>query len=125
MYRSRSHYGWCRDDECNMLTERMHLIQCKGLPIWPPPRHLDWMGKKVADSMMLGLIADESGRPHPSTNILTLNTLTKDGIPSDTVLKRGNSDCGTHVLFPSCCSHWTRSVTDLKGMSPYGEVWLL
>jgi hypothetical protein len=122
--RSRSNYGWTTDDECDMFTQRMQVIQRKALAVWPPPKHLDWLGKKFAENAMLALIARESGRPHPTTEVLALNSLTDDMLPSDTVLKRGHSDCGTHVLFPTKRARRRRSVAELKEMSPFGEVWL-
>lgn len=125
--RSSTIYGWIQDndtDECELFMQRLSVIQRKPLAIWPPPKQLEWMGKKVSDSKMLAIIAKESNRPHPSTSVLDLATLTDVTMPDDTVLKRGNSDCGTHVLFPSNRTRRRRCVADLQAMSPFGELWL-
>lgn len=82
------------------------------------------MGNKVSDSRTLEAIAGAQKRPHPITTLLDLDILTDDTIPADTILKRGHSDCGTHVLFPHIDRRRQRSVAQLRNMSPYGEVWL-
>jgi hypothetical protein len=102
----------------------MKCLQRKPLSIWPPPKQLEWLGKKAPESGMLATIAQQLQRPHPMTSVLDLDQLTDDTVPVDTVLKRGNSDCGHHVLFPSEGRRRKVSVANLRRMSPFGEVWL-
>lgn len=87
--------------------------------IWPPPKQIDWMGAKSTDAVLLGIIADRTGNPSPRTETVAPNAIM---IPTDTVLKRSNSDSGNHVILPN--NRPRRTLLFLQDNSPHGELWL-
>lgn len=46
-YRPSNVYGWTSNEECERFTRLIHSLQRKPLAIWPPPKQLEWMGKKA------------------------------------------------------------------------------
>jgi hypothetical protein len=65
--------------------------------VWPPSEHLE-MGSKDELLTNLDIVAgSETNSPRPSWMLLRRG----DPIPTNTIIKRTNSDCGNHVLRPT------------------------
>ena len=120
--RSTLSYGWRTADEWKIFHESLVRLQLHPLAIWPPPKQLEWMGKKSPDAIILGIIANRLGNLHPHTVVLDVRKMEGNSIPKNTVLKRSNSDCGHHVIFPN--DRRKRMLSNLQENSVDGETWI-
>lgn len=118
--RSHGTYGWGNEGEIAAYDARMQELQLKGLLVWPPPKQLERVGRKDTDCVLLDMISGRSNALRPKTVVLC-----RDGpdIKPDTVLKRSNSDCGHHVVFPD--ERRMRTTDYIQSLSPCGEMWLM
>lgn len=122
-HRSHDTYGWNAEEEVTIYKERLHALQLSGLLVWPPPKQIERVGWKDPDCVLLDLIARRLNGLRPATIPLQPQDIDSSSIIPDTVLKRSNSDCGHHVIFPD--ERRKRNVEHLRELSPYGEKWLM
>lgn len=102
----------------------MHGLLLSGvLLVWPPPKQIERAGLKDPDSILLHLAAVHTDSLRPVTSLLQLEIIDDASLQNATVLKRSNSDCGKHVIFPE--ERRKRNVEYLKELSPHGERWLM